>query len=466
MNYSIRTRLTLMIALVFLVVLLCTLAAGAAVFYLEVTQDADAALAAESRRAAAYFEAEYPPLASGEESEERETLVMEFTEDLHELYGGTRRFAVFVLISNGPRQVFEGGAPQQGDGLANEAFSEQEGAYYRRFGDTLYRVQTGRHDWGVLMVGVESQILPAVAGQLGNILLIVMPVTLILVLAGGQFLARRAMRPVLAAARSAERITVTNLSERLPPYPGDDEFGTLLSTFNRMIERLETGVRRIQRFTQDAAHELRSPLAILRGELELSYQHDRLPDEVRDGLQKSLDRTIAMSKMVEDLMLLAQSDAGQFALKRTPVQFDVLVRDVMEDVHILAEDRDIAVAVEHCDPVACMGDEPLLRRLLLNLADNALKYTPAGRITITLKGQDARLEFSISDTGIGIPESDLPHVFDRFYRVDASRSRDNGGSGLGLAICKWIAVVHGGDIHIDSTVSRGTTVTLTLPLSP
>jgi signal transduction histidine kinase len=382
------------------------------------------------------------------------------------MYVNTRRFAIFILDSEGARQVITGG-----DRVEDyEAFLNQDPEmdtdqyFYQRHTGKLYRLHINRHQWGTILMGIESRILLDVAGQFGNILLIVIPITMVLVLVGGRFLSRRAMQPVLSAARSAENITVTNLSERLPDYPGQDEFGTLHETLNHMIDRLEVGIKRIQQFTQDAAHELRTPLAILRGELEMSYQDDRIPDEIRDGLQKSLDRTILMSKMVENLMLLAQSDAGRFELQKIPVHFDRLVTDVVEDISVLAEQRPITVTIEHCDPVLCQGDEQLLRRLLLNLSDNALKYTTSGHITYTLRKTSPSLELTISDTGIGIPASDLSHIFDRFYRVDASRSRDNGGSGLGLAICKWIVTVHGGQIKIERNTPEGTTVTLTLPL--
>lgn len=466
MTLSIRTRLTLLIALVFFVVLVCVLIAGAVAFYSGVTEDTDTVLTAETKRMASYLETDYPLLVSGETTE-RDTLFHEFVEDMHELHEGTRRFAIFVFEADSAREIVEAGIElQRHDTLLDQALSREETAFYYRMGETLYRTQASRHAWGMLVMGVESPVLLTAARQLSKTLLIVIPFTLIMVLAGGRFLARRVMKPVLVAARSAESITVTNLSNRLPEYSGEDEFGVLLSTFNRMIERLDSGVSRMRRFTQDAAHELRSPLTILRGELELSYQREQLPDDLRDSLRKSLDRTIGMSEMVENLLLLAQSDPDRFILKRTPVQFDKVLMEIVEDISLLVEGRPVTVTVDRCDAVVCLGDVSLLRRLLLNLTDNALKHTPSGTITLTLIHQADQLECAIRDTGVGIPEADLPHVFDRFYRADTARSRDSGGSGLGLAICKWIVTVHGGSIRIESTVSKGTTVLLTLPLTP
>lgn len=466
MTLSIRTRLTLLIAVVFFVVLVCVLTAGAVAFYLGVTEDTDTVLTEETKRMSSYLESDYPLLVSGETTE-RDTLLQEFVEDMEELHEGTRRFAIFVFEADSAREIVEAGIElQRHDTLLDRALSRKETAFYYRMGETLYRTQTSRHTWGMLVMGVENPVLLTAARQLSKTLLIVIPLTLIMVLAGGRFLARRVMKPVLVAARSAESITVTNLSNRLPEYSGGDEFGVLLSTFNQMIERLDSGVSRMRRFTQDAAHELRSPLTILRGELELSYQREQLPDDLRDSLRKSLDRTIGMSKMVENLLMLAQSDSDRFTLKKTPVQFDKVLMEIVEDLNLLVEGHPVTVTVDRCDAVVCLGDVSLIRRLLLNLTDNALKNTLSGRITFTLIRQADQLECTIHDTGVGIPEADLPHVFDRFYRADTARSRDSGGSGLGLAICQWIVTVHGGSIRIESAVSKGTTVLLTLPLAP
>ncbi|MCZ6818585.1 MAG: HAMP domain-containing sensor histidine kinase, partial [Calditrichaeota bacterium] len=262
------------------------------------------------------------------------------------------------------------------------------------------------------------------------------------------------------------KITMTNLSERLPEYTGKDEFGKLVSTLNRMIARLEEGINRVQQFTQDAAHELRTPLTTLRGELELAYQKNDLSDDLRASIQKSLDKAILMSKIVENLMLLAQSDTGNYPIQKNTFRFDELVKDAVDDMKSLVDSRPIRVRLKHCDEIRLSADRQLIHRLVLNLCDNAVKFTRMGKIEVGLRSDEKNVEFVIDDTGTGIPQENLPHIFDRFYRVDKARSRSkNGGRGLGLSICKWIVDAHDGKILVDSEVSKGTSVMVSLPLN-
>jgi signal transduction histidine kinase len=271
---------------------------------------------------------------------------------------------------------------------------------------------------------------------------------------------------VVAAARTAESISLANLQRRLPAYYGKDEFGTLAATLNRMIARLEEGIKRLQQFTQDAAHELRTPLTILRGELELAYQDEDANEETSAWLQRILDRVIGLGQIVDNLMLLARSDSGDYPIRKIPFRLDAAVEEIFEDLQILAEGRPVAVQLQNGMAVEFVGDESLMRRLLLNLCDNAIKYTPHGTIELSLKKVGTEIDLAISDTGRGIPPEDLPHIFDRFYRVDKARSSDTGGSGLGLAICKWIVAAHGGKIEVKSRLKKGTTVRVSLPLKP
>jgi signal transduction histidine kinase len=268
------------------------------------------------------------------------------------------------------------------------------------------------------------------------------------------------MRPVVATAEAADKMSLLNLGQRFFEYNKNDEFGILIKTLNNMIARLEAGIKRIQQFTQDAAHELRTPLTILRGELELLYQQIDLSEENQVTLQKTLDRTILLDKIVADLMLLAQSDSGQYPLNKSTFQLDQVIKETVEDVKVLGESHPIEVTLDQCDQIDFFGDEQLIRRLLLNLSDNALKYTQQGRIDFSLKSQNNEIEIKISDTGIGIPEEDLPHIFDRFYRVDKARTGSNGGCGLGLSISKWIVAAHDGEIQIESARTGGTIVTI------
>ncbi|MGH7456514.1 MAG: sensor histidine kinase, partial [bacterium] len=328
-----------------------------------------------------------------------------------------------------------------------------------------YRVRLFKRGWGIAAVGILNERIFEVAEEAGQILVWLVPLAMLFAIAGGWLLAKLAMRPVVAAARTAESISLANLKARLPTYSGKDEFGALVSTLNRMIARLEEGVKRLQQFTQDAAHELRTPLTILRGDLELAYQDENAGEETRAWLQKILDRVIALGQIVDELMLLARSDSGDYPIHKTPFRLDVVVKEIFEDLQILAEGRPLAVHLQNGEAVEFFGDELLMRRLLLNLCDNALKYTSQGNIELSLKKVDTQIELAVSDTGNGIPAEDLPHIFDRFYRVDKARSSGAAGasSGLGLAICQWIVSAHGGKIKVTSELRKGTTVRVSLP---
>ncbi len=463
MKYSIRTHLTLLITFVFLSIFLFFLITGAIALYLGLTEEIDRQLKIEVQQMTELFGSEYSDLLE-DKGESRKLLRDEFVEDLNERYQYKNQFVIFSLESNTGRRIYAGGGLKNAQLLLPKGFlSKKSGYYNQRFDGKLNRVLIARKEWVTLVLGAENQTFFEVADEFKEIFLIGIPLIFILVFIGGRFLARRAMRPVVSAAETAEKITLTNLGQRLSEYYGKDEFGILVKTLNNMIARLEAGINRIQQFTLDATHELRTPLTILRGELEMLYQQNNLSEDTRSTLQKTLDRTISLSKIVNDLMLLTQSESGRYPLRKSAFQLDQVIKETVEDVKILVDDRPINVHLSQCDQVEFFGDEQLIRQLLLNLSDNALKYTQKGRIDFSLKSQNEFVEIKISDTGIGIPQEDLPHIFDRFYRVEKARTRDSGGSGLGLSISKWIVEAHDGVINIDSILSSGTNVTISFP---
>lgn len=463
MKLSIRTNLTLLIALVYFSVFLFLIAGGAVALYFGLNEEADKALQAESERVIDLFQSEYADLIDATGAT-RTRLREEFLEELTEMYGYQGEFAILSLESDGTRRILAGGGLKNAQLLLPKGFlSKEDGAYNQRLGTKIYRVLINHMDWGTVVIGKENQTFFEVADEFKELVAVGLPLTLLLVLLMGRFLAGRAMRPVVAAAESAEKISLTRLDERLPHYTGRDEFGKLVATLNGMIARLEEGVKRVRRFTQDAAHELRTPLTLVRGELELAYQHEALPDDLRDALQKALDHAISMTKMVDNLMLLARSDTGSYPIESAPFQLDEVVREIVDDLKALVNGRRVRVRLLHCDPVRFTGDRQLIHRLLLNLCDNALRHTSKGHIDLSLQADGEQVELTVSDTGTGIPPEDLPHIFERFYRVDKSRTSTTGGSGLGLAISKWIVEAHGGEINIASELSRGTTVKIILP---
>jgi signal transduction histidine kinase len=445
--------------LVFLCIFFFILIAGGVALYLGLNEEIDRELKIEEKRMTSLFESEFKDLLVAKD-ERRESLRDEFIEELNEIYQYQNQFVIFSLESNTGRRVYAVGELTNAQLLLPKGFLVKENGYYnQRFNGRLYRVLINRKDWGTLVLGAENETFFEVADEFKEIFLIGIPLIIIFVFIGGRFLAKRTMSPVAEAAKTADKITLTNLSERLSGYNKNDEFGILVKTLNDMIARLEHGIKRIQQFTQDVAHELRTPLTILRGELELLFQQEGLAEQPQASLQKALDRTISLNKIVEDLMLLAQSDSGRYPLHKTAFQLDQVMKETVEDITILAENLPTKVKLIHCDRIEFFGDEQLIRRLLLNLSDNALKYTEQGHIDFSLKSQNENVEIKISDTGIGIPEENLPHVFDRFYRVEQARTRDSGGSGLGLSISKWIVEAHEGMIDIASDEEKGTTIT-------
>ena len=226
-----------------------------------------------------------------------------------------------------------------------------------------------------------------------------------------------------------------------------------------MLARLETAVKRLSQFTADASHELRTPIALIRTTAELTLRRERTPQTYREALRQIVAESERTARLIEDLLLLARADAGLPALPLERLELTPLVRDVCEQGQILAQARQLEISTEVPDePVYVEANDPALRRLLLLLVDNAVKYTPAGgRITVSLDHDLHGATLAVRDTGIGIPDSALPHVFERFYRADESRNRDAGGAGLGLSIAKWIAERHNASLEAESVVGQGST---------
>jgi signal transduction histidine kinase len=249
--------------------------------------------------------------------------------------------------------------------------------------------------------------------------------------------------------------------------PSGDELARLAVTLNEMMERLETSFAGLRRFTADASHELKTPLAVLRADVERAMSPNASRTEKMVALEEALQETTRMADLVASLLTLARADEGRFDLHREPVELEPLVREVFETAHILGEESGLEVTLPVVMPATVMGERTRLRQLFLNLVTNAIKYTPrSGSVEITLSTVARTATFSVRDTGIGISAADLPHVFERFYRADRARSRtaERGGFGLGLAISQWIAEAHGGTISVRSRLGRGSTFTVTLPV--
>jgi heavy metal sensor kinase len=266
---------------------------------------------------------------------------------------------------------------------------------------------------------------------------------------------------------AARSIGIQNLSQRLTVPATGDELARLAETWNAMLARLESAVQRLSQFTADASHELRTPIALIRTTAELTLRRDRPPETYRQALDQILRESERMTHLVEDLLLLARADAGLPALPLERIELTPIVRDVCRQSELLAQERQLELSADMPDqPIYVQANDPALRRLLLLLLDNAVKYTPAGgRITVTVGCGPAGSIVAVSDTGVGIPAPALPHVFERFYRVDESRNRDAGGAGLGLSIAKWIAERHHASLEAESESGRGSTFRVRFPIA-
>jgi heavy metal sensor kinase len=307
------------------------------------------------------------------------------------------------------------------------------------------------------------QIDQALAG-LVRTLVIAVPLALALASVGGIFLARRALKPVDKIARTAREIGESDLSQRIDVNT-KDELGRLAATLNEMIGRLEKAFQRQKQFTGDASHELRTPLAVIEAESTLALQKERPSSDYRQSLDIISQEARQMSSLVEQLLALARADAGKERWNFTQVNLGKLIGNLSTDAEVLCQEKRLSFQLGQIQDLMVKGDEARLRELFMNLLDNAIRYTPApGTVSVSLHREGQMAVVAITDTGIGIPAEGIPFIFERFYRVDKSRSRSEGGSGLGLAICKHIAEAHGGKIEVESQVEAGSTFSVWLPL--
>ncbi len=336
----------------------------------------------------------------------------------------------------------------------------------------------------VLQVGMSLEGLYMARQHFLWTLAALVPLALVLAGTGGWLLARRALRPVDQMTMTTRRIEAEHLAQRLEGAEVDDELGRLARTLNEMLARLEAAFAQVRRFSADASHELKTPLTVLRGEIEVALRNPRDSAEYQRVLTSVLEEVESMTLLVDDLLLLARADAGALRWDVTPVELDRLVEEVAKEGEILGRGKQVQVKIQELEPLVVQGDGPRLKQLLRNLVDNGVKYTPSGgQVMLALRAVRGEVqpdlnskfdirhskspdwaEIEVRDTGIGIPSEALPRIFERFYRVDPARSRETGGAGLGLCIAKTIAEAHGGRIEVQSGPGAGSTFTLLLPL--
>ena len=282
----------------------------------------------------------------------------------------------------------------------------------------------------------------------------------------GYWIARRGIRPVEEIAATARSITSTNLRERIGAEGYPSELASLAGTFNQMLDGLEESFVRISRFSADIAHDLRTPVNNIRGEAEVALARARTVDEYREVIESTLEEAVRLSDLIGDLLFLARAESPLTELRRERVNVGNLLSTVCDYYEASASDGEISlVADESAETVTAEMDRALMLRAVSNLISNAIAHTPGGgTVTVAASGEDAAIRIDVCDTGAGIPAEVLPRVFDRFFRVDPSRSKTSGGTGLGLAIVQSIMTLHGGRAEITSRLGHGTRVTLRIPV--
>ena len=462
-HWSIRARMTVWVAAVLGLVL--TVMAGTLWWTLRdsVAETIDAGLAARADAIGRFLDQPGGP-ASIEEMQDdlREFValdpglnVIRITDDRHrELYRSTG----FDPIS----------APPSGLGIAATARAFADVTMNGRPLRLITARVPARGRTFVVDVAMPTSEFREVFEEFGLTVLVLLPVGIIAAAAGGYWVSRRALAPVDRIVGTAREITARDLERRIEVPRTSDELQRLAETLNAMLDRLEGSFREISRFTADASHELRTPISLIRTSAELALRRERTGEEYREALTDVLHEAERTTGLVQDLLTLARADASAGGWFQNPVDVGGLLNDMRAPLTDLCTAKHLEFGpAERPASVVVAGDAAALRRLVLILVDNAVKYTPPpGRVSVSLAAADGCALLEVADTGIGIGPEDLPHVFDRFYRADKARSRESGGAGLGLSIAKWIVDRHGGSIGIASEAGRGSRVTVRLPLAP
>jgi heavy metal sensor kinase len=316
----------------------------------------------------------------------------------------------------------------------------------------------------VVQVGTSLEDFDETIRKLLLIMIISIPTSICVTIVVGYFMARKALRPVDQIRRAAVKISSSNLDEKIDITGRKDELSRLAETFNAMINRLKDAFQRINQFSIDVSHELKTPLTILKGETEVALRKEREKHDYQVLLMSNLEEIDRMSCIIDDLLLLSKADTREIKLNVEEVALRDLIIDVCMDMKVVADKKSVALETSELEDIRLKGDELKLRRMLLNIVENGIKYSHVGgKVSVSSYVNDGYAKIDIKDNGIGISEEDIKYIFDRFYRADRSRKRES-GSGLGLSISRWIAEAHKGGIEVKSQPAQGSMFTIKLPI--
>jgi len=316
----------------------------------------------------------------------------------------------------------------------------------------------------VVQVGTSLEDFDETIKKLLLIMIISIPTSISVTIVFGYFMAKKALRPVDQIRRAAIKISSSNLDEKIDIAGRRDELGRLAETFNAMIGRLKDAFQRVNQFSIDVSHELKTPLTILKGETEVALRKEREKADYQKLLLSNLEEIDRMSCIIDDLLLLSKADSKEIKLNVEEVALRDLIMDVCMNMKVVADKKEVELQTNELEDVRLKGDELKLRRMLLNVVENGIKYSQiGGKVTVSSFVNDGYVQIDVKDEGIGISEEDIKFVFDRFYRADRSRKRES-GSGLGLSISRWIAEAHKGSIEVKSQPAKGSMFTIKLPI--
>jgi two-component system, OmpR family, sensor kinase len=397
-------------------------------------------------------------------------------EELDEMRGDAPRAAKDVLSEMQPRDsviaILEGSTTLAASGplLDRADLPAARSWAFPKWGKHGARGAANRFTWSkrpfvVVAIGPLDSVVEDLHDFREALWLALLPL-LALAITGGYFLTRRGLSPLGAMAEQSRRITSENLSARLEIGSAAEELALFATSFNALLSRLDQSFETMRRFVQDASHEIRTPLSIIRGEADVALSRDRTAAEYRESLAVIHEEARRLSRLVEDLLNLARADAGRVQLRMEDLYLNELVAECCRSVEATAAAHNLKLDCNAPADIPVRGDEELLRRMVLNLLDNAIRYTPpGGKISAAVESHNGEARIRVADTGVGISSEAAAHVFERFYRVDQARARNGSGSGsfgLGLSIVKWIAESHRGAVELASQPGAGSTFTVRL----